>query len=346
MSVKVMGQVWELDLPHQEVLVLLAMADHADHEGRHVRPSLALLAWKTHYSKRQVIRIIQALEVKRLIRVRKAGGGRGKATEYTLHLENGVKKSPFRNDDMVTPFYGEYLGDMPASARNSDKPNSVIVTPFVNDDIVTPFVTDNSSQKQTETVTFATQNSDIAMSPQPSLDPSEEKPKDLNPLPSYNPPPSPREETRVCVKDTAAIAQMEAALTAYTPGFETLRKVYPSGRLEGLHEAWQVWRARDLESRSEEIAAKVVRLVATTWRHRESRYIPLLKTWLDKGRYNDALVAIEDTQPTSGTRNPQGMTDKEWRSVQNGVELEKELMDEAERSEQLPRLAERAGRDV
>lgn len=29
MSVKVMGQVWDLDLPHNKLLVLLAMADHA-----------------------------------------------------------------------------------------------------------------------------------------------------------------------------------------------------------------------------------------------------------------------------------------------------------------------------
>jgi Helix-turn-helix domain/Conserved phage C-terminus (Phg_2220_C) len=205
MSVKVMGQVWELDLPHQEVLVLLAMADHADHEGRHVRPSLALLAWKTHYSKRQVIRIIQALEVKRLIRVRKAGGGRGKATEYTLHLENGVKKSPFRNDDMVTPFGDEYLGDMPASARNSDKQNSVMVAPFVNDDMVTPFVTDNSSQEQTETVTFATQNSDTAMSPKPSLEPKE----DLTPLPIVPPPFAP-----LLDGEMTTMVQMEDSMAA------------------------------------------------------------------------------------------------------------------------------------
>jgi hypothetical protein len=34
MSGKIMGQVWDLALPHAELFVLLAMADHADHEDR------------------------------------------------------------------------------------------------------------------------------------------------------------------------------------------------------------------------------------------------------------------------------------------------------------------------
>jgi len=175
---------------------------------------------------------------------------------------------------------------------------------------------------------------------------TKEKPKDLNPPSPYSPPPLPKEEVRACVKDTEAIAHYEAAFTTYTPGFETLRTVYPSGRLEGIQEAWQVWHARDLEPRSEEIVAKVVRLVGTIWRGRELRYIPLLKTWLDKGRYNDPLVSIEEAQPKPISRNPQGMTDKEYRSVQNGMELAKEIMDEDERINRLSRIPECAGGDV
>jgi hypothetical protein len=34
MSAKQTGLVWELNLPHNEAWVLMAMADHADHEGR------------------------------------------------------------------------------------------------------------------------------------------------------------------------------------------------------------------------------------------------------------------------------------------------------------------------
>jgi uncharacterized phage protein (TIGR02220 family) len=188
MSVKVMGQVWELDLPHQEVLVLLAMADHADHEGRHVHPSLGLLSWKTNYSKRQIIRIMQALEAKRLIRVRKSGGGRGRVTEYTLLLENGVRKTPFRKDDNLTPFSDEAPVSEPLGNANGDRRNGDMASPFaLNSDMASPFSKDTPSHQASETVTFVTQNSDIAMSPKPSLEPKPKTKKE--PPPSLTLPP-------------------------------------------------------------------------------------------------------------------------------------------------------------
>ena len=36
MSVKIMSQVWELDIDHSEMIVLLAMADHADDDGQNL----------------------------------------------------------------------------------------------------------------------------------------------------------------------------------------------------------------------------------------------------------------------------------------------------------------------
>lgn len=62
MSVKYQGLVWDSDLPRAEKFVCLAYADHADHEGRNIRPSLALVMWKTGYKRRQVINITQSLE--------------------------------------------------------------------------------------------------------------------------------------------------------------------------------------------------------------------------------------------------------------------------------------------
>lgn len=99
MSVKVMGQVWELDLDHSRQSVLIAMADHADHEGEHVFPSIALISWKTGYSERQIQRILRSLEASGLIEVvGNQEGGRGKTTEYRLRLERGRKKAPFRSE--------------------------------------------------------------------------------------------------------------------------------------------------------------------------------------------------------------------------------------------------------
>ena len=79
MSAKLMGQVWDLDLPHHEQSVLLALADHADHMGRNAHPGVELLAWKTGYSERQVQRILHALEAHRIIvRSGNTAGGRGR----------------------------------------------------------------------------------------------------------------------------------------------------------------------------------------------------------------------------------------------------------------------------
>ena len=44
MSGKISGMVWDLDLPHPELLVLLAITDHANHDGRNMYPGVALLA--------------------------------------------------------------------------------------------------------------------------------------------------------------------------------------------------------------------------------------------------------------------------------------------------------------
>jgi hypothetical protein len=67
MSVKIMGLVWELDIPSSEKLVLLAYADHAEHDGTGIYPAIALVARKTGYSQREVQRLTRRLENKGLL---------------------------------------------------------------------------------------------------------------------------------------------------------------------------------------------------------------------------------------------------------------------------------------
>ena len=62
MSALVMGQVWNLDLPQNEQSVLLALADHADHNGGNVFPSNGLVAWKIGVSEDTVRRAKKKLE--------------------------------------------------------------------------------------------------------------------------------------------------------------------------------------------------------------------------------------------------------------------------------------------
>jgi hypothetical protein len=62
MSVKIMGMVWDLEIGRDEKLVLLAYADHADHSGENIFPSVSRIARKTGYSERSVQSITRRLE--------------------------------------------------------------------------------------------------------------------------------------------------------------------------------------------------------------------------------------------------------------------------------------------
>lgn len=92
MSGKISGGVWDLDLPQNKMLVLLAMADHADHEGNKVFPSMGLIAWKTGYSVRQVQRIVHELENDKILVLKSAPEGDVKT--YSINLSAGKNKPP------------------------------------------------------------------------------------------------------------------------------------------------------------------------------------------------------------------------------------------------------------
>jgi hypothetical protein len=67
MSVKVTGQVWALDIPSHEKLVLLAYADHASHDGTGIWPAVLLIARKTGHSERSVQQITRSLKRRGLL---------------------------------------------------------------------------------------------------------------------------------------------------------------------------------------------------------------------------------------------------------------------------------------
>jgi hypothetical protein len=93
MSQKIAGMIWGLDLPPAEMNVLHAYADHADHNGENVRPSIDLIAWKTNLSERYVQKVTHRLrELGYLIPVRYAQGGRGHVTEYRIDLTHASWK--------------------------------------------------------------------------------------------------------------------------------------------------------------------------------------------------------------------------------------------------------------
>ncbi len=99
MSVKIMGLVWDADLPRNEKYILLAYADHADHEGESIYPSVSRTAWKTGYEERMVQRITKQL-VKSGILVRDGKGKRG-TNRYRIDLQKLPTRPMYNPSDNI-----------------------------------------------------------------------------------------------------------------------------------------------------------------------------------------------------------------------------------------------------
>jgi len=155
MSVKIMAQVWELDLPHNAQSILLALADHADDDG-YCYPSVGRLAWKTGYGVRQVQRTLKDLRDQKLaIPTGSVVGGRHNTVVYRLDPSAGKQKSPFQpkterqtladiKGANLTPFGDE--GEIKGDTQDAER---VTV--------------------ETQRVTPKTLKGDIAMSPESSV---------------------------------------------------------------------------------------------------------------------------------------------------------------------------------
>lgn len=100
MSVRAITEVWSREVPPRLLTTALALADHADHEGRNAFPSVGLLAWKTRASRRTVQRHLRELEATGFIYATGyAGGGFGRATRYAFDFEKLEMKPPYRSPD-------------------------------------------------------------------------------------------------------------------------------------------------------------------------------------------------------------------------------------------------------
>lgn len=88
MSVKISGKVWELDLEPTDKLVLLALADHADHEGENVRPGNARLCAKTGLSERTISTKLASFIERGILQPVETQAGRGHIREYNLNLDD------------------------------------------------------------------------------------------------------------------------------------------------------------------------------------------------------------------------------------------------------------------
>jgi len=143
MSVAVMGEVFKrYPSGGNEMLLALALADHASDDGKRIFPSVEALANKVRVSERTVQRLlIKMVDDGWLQIVRDSSGGRGQTRHYRINPAwiNGDKLSPFKD----------------VEARSNEG---------INGDKLSPF----NESHTTETVTPRVLNGDIAMSPEPS----------------------------------------------------------------------------------------------------------------------------------------------------------------------------------
>jgi DnaD/phage-associated family protein len=150
MSIKYMSMVWEHSKHDgSKLLVLLALADHANDDGV-CWPSIPRLAKRARISERQVKRIVQDLADSGDLEIVSRGDGRGHSTIYKL-----------KGDTIMSPF--------------SDKNSDIAMSPF-ND-------TDISGKGDILSIKGDIQGikGDIAMSPEPPIEPSILQPQQQEP---------------------------------------------------------------------------------------------------------------------------------------------------------------------
>ncbi len=95
MSVRLMGVVWQTELPKNLKMLLLALADHANDDGAGIYPGVARLADKTSDSERNVRRLLAELEDRGLIEaVAYRAGGHGMATHWRIVIAELYRAGP------------------------------------------------------------------------------------------------------------------------------------------------------------------------------------------------------------------------------------------------------------
>lgn len=99
------------------------------------------------------------------------------------------------------------------------------------------------------------------------------------------------------------------AANEYTRGFERWWKTYPAHRRREKVKCFEVWRSRKLEARADEVVSKLEADISfdPSWQpdHRGKQFIPLARTYLNGGRYDDdqpkpsrsAMPAAQDAPP-------------------------------------------------
>lgn len=113
MSVKVMGRVWDADIPPNLKLVLLSYADAAEHDGTDIWPGWDRIATMTGYSRPTVARLTSELKTLGVL-IQVGKGHTGRRAEYRIDLGHPSLRA-YQDD---TQSYSESLSNEPESVSN------------------------------------------------------------------------------------------------------------------------------------------------------------------------------------------------------------------------------------
>jgi hypothetical protein len=135
MSVKAQALVWDLECPKQygdlmfkpsHKYVLIAYADHADHQGKNIWPAVPTIAKKTGLDDRSVQRLTRDLETIGML-IEDGQGPRGTNKWKLPYDEKGDKLSP------VTKCQGDNNDDSLGDIPSGDIPSGDKLTPEVKE---------------------------------------------------------------------------------------------------------------------------------------------------------------------------------------------------------------------
>lgn len=121
-----MALVWEHAFEHNEMLVMLALADHADHDGGSIFPSVDRIAWKTAYSEKQVRNIIAMLR-RRGILVVVTKSTPTRPNEYQIDWTQAEPKPVYGGVKITTPNSGVVISGVMGGNLEPESGDRVVI---------------------------------------------------------------------------------------------------------------------------------------------------------------------------------------------------------------------------
>lgn len=128
-----MGWVFDLQLPTREKFVLLAYADHADHDGMNIYPAIQKIAEKTGYNERTVQRASRILEEWGLL-IPNGSGPQG-TKRWRINLQwQGVTESHPDTQSPRTTDTGGVTHSPQGGVRRTPEPSLTVIKPSTEEE--------------------------------------------------------------------------------------------------------------------------------------------------------------------------------------------------------------------